>query len=380
MAALREMKSKSGKRWQSVVRKGGFDLFRVFDDKKEAKKWAAQVESAIEVSTESRPFIKDDWLPKKAVKERQTRKDKAHAAIAELPSLEWTVDKALTHYKQTVTIKKAGEMQERNRIALVQRYPIASVKLGEVTPEHIDAFATQREADGATSGTVRLDLYLLSAMFRIACLHGTDRRHRVKGWSLAMTNPVKQVAIPEAGQARDRRLHDALGDGDLSEEERILNQLAQQDHGPEMVDYIRLCIETGMRRGELKKLRKMGVVRNGGVTMLTLPTSKNGKPRRVVVTGEGLAIVMRRIQHLEPMDHVFGLSANQITTLWEKARAAIGSPDLRIHDLRHEGLSRMASKNLHLGELQAQSGHSSVKSLARYLNARPQDIAAKLMG
>jgi integrase len=51
---------------------------------------------------------------------------------------------------------------------------------------------------------------------------------------------------------------------------------------------------------------------------------------------------------------------------------------LKFHDLRHEGLSRMANRNLTLGELQAQSGHRTAQVLMRYLNARVVEVRRKL--
>ena len=51
---------------------------------------------------------------------------------------------------------------------------------------------------------------------------------------------------------------------------------------------------------------------------------------------------------------------------------------VRFHDLRHEALSRMAGMGLTIGELQAQSGHTTAQILLRYVNARAGDIAKKL--
>jgi integrase len=63
---------------------------------------------------------------------------------------------------------------------------------------------------------------------------------------------------------------------------------------------------------------------------------------------------------------------------WRRMREKTGITNLKIHDLRHEALSRMAEKGLHIGELKAQSGHKTAQTLLRYVNAVPANIAQKL--
>ena len=72
------------------------------------------------------------------------------------------------------------------------------------------------------------------------------------------------------------------------------------------------------------------------------------------------------------------MGAEQVDSQWRSAREKTGITDLHFHDLRHEALSRMASKGLNLGELKAQSGHRTTAILANYLNALPSDVAKKL--
>ena len=72
------------------------------------------------------------------------------------------------------------------------------------------------------------------------------------------------------------------------------------------------------------------------------------------------------------------MGIDQVESQWKNARDKAGIKDLHFHDLRHEALSRMASKGLNLGELKAQSGHRTTSILANYLNALPSDVAKKL--
>ena len=112
------------------------------------------------------------------------------------------------------------------------------------------------------------------------------------------------------------------------------------------------------------------------------PDSKNGHPRRVVLTTRAAATLDDLIGKLPEgaiEDHkLFRLNAQQVDYRWRQARAKAQVKGLRFHDLRHEGLSRMAEKGLNLGELREQSGHRTAQVLLTYVNARVSEVAKKL--
>ena len=58
-------------------------------------------------------------------------------------------------------------------------------------------------------------------------------------------------------------------------------------------------------------------------------------------------------------------------------RERIGITDLRFHDLRHEAISRMFERGMTVEEVMPVSGHRTLDQLSRYINLRPEDIAAK---
>jgi integrase len=64
---------------------------------------------------------------------------------------------------------------------------------------------------------------------------------------------------------------------------------------------------------------------------------------------------------------------------WERARGAIGMPELHFHDLRHTGNTMAAAQGASLKELMERMGHSSPRAALIYLHAtreRDQKIAA----
>lgn len=66
---------------------------------------------------------------------------------------------------------------------------------------------------------------------------------------------------------------------------------------------------------------------------------------------------------------------------WQRARASIGRPDVRFHDLRHFAGTEAASSGASLREVMARMGHASSDASLRYLKAserRDREIADEL--
>ena len=67
-----------------------------------------------------------------------------------------------------------------------------------------------------------------------------------------------------------------------------------------------------------------------------------------------------------------------LTQYMIRARKLAGVTDLRIHDGRHEGTTKLAEKLQNVLELSAVTGHKDLKSLKRYFNPRAAEMARKL--
>ena len=63
------------------------------------------------------------------------------------------------------------------------------------------------------------------------------------------------------------------------------------------------------------------------------------------------------------------LTANVLQTAWQRARAKVGRTDLRLHDLRHTGLTLAAATGATTVELMHRAGHSSSIAAMRYQHA-----------
>lgn len=55
----------------------------------------------------------------------------------------------------------------------------------------------------------------------------------------------------------------------------------------------------------------------------------------------------------------------------------VGLEDIVLHDLRHEGISRLFELGFQIQEVALVSGHTNWKTLQRYTHLQPQALVAK---
>lgn len=162
-----------------------------------------------------------------------------------------------------------------------------------------------------------------------------------------------------------------------------------------MPEHLRIVVQLAtwcqLRRGEILGLRRMDVDLKRGETHLIQSRTfgMDGKPivklpktaagRRTISVPR--PVMKSLIQHLkmftspEPEALVVSgrggsaLSRDALQGSWERARLAIGRPDLRLHDMRHTGLTLAASTGATTSELMHRAGHASAPAALRYQHA-----------
>lgn len=129
---------------------------------------------------------------------------------------------------------------------------------------------------------------------------------------------------------------------------------------------IRLTFYTGLRwAAEVLPRRPEDVITHRGVTYLRAGTTKNGEPRMVPVHPNAVA----DLKYLPFLYHW-----RTYYTQFEKARLAIGMPELVMHDLRHSLASAIVSDGGTLKEVQGALGHKTAQSANRYAHLYPERL------
>ncbi|MBF9233324.1 site-specific integrase [Microvirga alba] len=325
MATIR----KRGASWQVQVRREGHPpISKSFARQSEAAAWARSIETQI---------------------------DRAERAPSNRDLDKTTVADLLTRYESEVTPTKRGERAERSRLKVLQRHPISELCVGELSGAAAAKYRDDR-LKLVKPASVRRELVILRHMFEVAKAE----------WNMPLrSNPVHAIKLPKDSKPRDRRL--------APDEEGKLIEAIGERSAWYLRPFILLAVETGMRRGELLSVRWRDV--DVERRTVKLAHTKNGDPRTVPLSPRALEVLSSLVRTEE---RVFPIKANALRLAWGRLRKRVGMEDLRLHDLRHEAVSRFFEHGLSTPEVALISGHRDPRMLFRYAHPRPEDIAQKL--
>lgn len=284
----------------------------------------------------------------------------------------------------------------------------------DVVPEDIHDYIDDR-CQAVGPDTVDREVDLFSAVCHMA----------IDSWRIPVAkSPMDGVRRPKYFNERDRRLK-----GD--EEERLLNAAYDEDaqasikarleelmaaereqstaarttyrrkvivkaareryleeaertytHIPWMEAFVQFQLMTGARLSETLSLRRADV--DFADKTAFIAETKNGRPRKLALR-EDLIKLLRELP--DGSDVLFPMSVDGVRKAWNRmceATGLVGDQELRIHDLRHEAISRIADAGsklpggFSLADLQALSGHRDTRMLLRYTHLCMPSLAKRL--
>jgi integrase len=360
---MAQITKRGGLQWRARVRVKGYpDQSRTFMYREDAEKWAKATERELETAG----FI-----------------DRREAEKTTLRTI-------LERYAEKVTPgKKSAEIEAIKIGVILKDKTLTDLKMSAITSSVVAAWRDRRSTEVAASTIIR-EMGILSAVLN----------HARREWGIHVENPIRYVKRPPAPRARDRRMT-AEEEVYLLAELKVEGERTQSLAGtfnksgpqnPWLVPIIQMAIETAMRRGELLALTWENVDLKRCVAHL--PETKNGDSRDVPLSSRAVAILKSLPRNI--VGPVFPTTANAVKCGYRRAliRARTKylenceevrkrpSPkflqDLRMHDMRHEATSRLATKLPNLIELAAVTGHRDLRMLKRYYHPRAEDLAKKL--
>ncbi|QGZ62977.1 tyrosine-type recombinase/integrase [Paraburkholderia acidisoli] len=154
------------------------------------------------------------------------------------------------------------------------------------------------------------------------------------------------------------------------------------EHVPLLETFVHFQLMTAARRSETLTLTWSNV--DLAAQIAYLPETKNGRARKVPLRAD-LVEMLRALPRTH--DVVFPIGVDGLRKAWRRICAQAGlaeDDDLRIHDLRHEAISRVAEAGSNtpggfsLVDLQAFSGHRDTRMLLRYAHLCTQSLAKRL--
>jgi integrase len=261
-------------------------------------------------------------------------------------------------------------------LATTQRHSIASMSCADIGSADVIAFARSiGSATGLTNpgpSTIQNYLSHLQSVFAIAKMawgYPLDPQ-AIKD---AMFVLRKQRAISKSGK-RDRR-------PTLDELDRLLMHFAdRRERAPgcaPMVDIILFALFSTRRQEEITRIRWGDFEPSTGkhparvlVRDMKNPGVKRGNDVWCELPPESEAVIKRQPRN---GDCIFPYGTDGISAAFTRACKLLDIHDLRFHDLRHEGVSRLFEAGWNIPHVALVSGHRSWASLQRYSHIRQRD-------
>jgi integrase len=208
-----------------------------------------------------------------------------------------------------------------------------------------------------TIASVNRELSMLRRMFNVALEElGWIRRHPMRGG--------KSLIIVSAECRRDRIIT-------LEEEKKLL--AACMDKREHLRPIIIAAVDTGMRKGELLKMKWSDIDFERRIITVRAFNTKTMRAREVAMTAR-LNSELQQMWQASPQDPdalVFGIK-DDVKRSFNSARCAVGLTDVHFHDLRHTYATRLIGRhipNLEVGRL---LGHTQANTTYRYVNANTE--------
>lgn len=278
-----------------------------------------------------------------------------------------------------------------------------SLRLCDITSLMIEQWKQRRlEIEGVSPSTINRQLNDLRA-----CLN------KAKDWGLLETNPCDKVDSCEGDTnsivryltpEEEARLRQAL---DIREAKlrasRVSGNAWRADRGYELqpeitakefADHLKpaviLSLNTGLRRGELLKLKWSSIDFERKNLTVEASTAKAGKTRHIRMNNEAIEVlkVWKSQSKVLPVKSLYvfcdddGQPFTDMRTSWEGLLKLADIKDFRWHDLRHTFASKLVIAGVDLNKVRALLGHSDYKMTLRYAHLAPdhmQDAVDKLL-
>ena len=204
--------------------------------------------------------------------------------------------------------------------------------------------------------TIKHQIVIIRRLFNLA----------VKWGMYQGPNPVNQVTLPKVDNQKTEYLTD-------EEASRLLTVLETWPCR-ESACFVKLAMFTGLRRGEIIKLKWDNVDFERG--MVTLVAPKGGKTTTIPLSDEALD-VLREVE--VKAAHVFpgkdGGERYDFKGPWQRIKKAAELPeDFRLHGLRHHFASTLVSNGVDLAVVRELLTHKDLSMTQRYAHLKPDAV------
>ena len=328
----------SGK-WRVQVRRAGIYRAATFETKREAKDWAAAIES------QASHIAASGYAP-----------PPKGATLADL------IDKYIEDTKPGGRTKSAT-------LAMLRR-ELGGVKLSMLSALVLRDFIDRRIKQGAGGVTIAADLSFLSGMLKWArYARRIDLPERL---AMEARASLEHRGLRTRGVERDREPTDA--------ELAKLYAYWERSHGLRipMPLLCRFALATGMRQAEICRLEVEDLDKDAKTIIIRDrkdPRIKAGNDQTVPLLPDAWAIVQDVLKE-RSSGFLFPYQEASVSAAFTRTCKAVGIEDLHFHDLRHRATAEFFRMGLDIPRVALMTGHRTWTMLRRYTNIKPADVHA----
>ena len=323
-----------GNKWRVFIRrKGSRSITKTFNTKAAAERWAKNTERSI----------------------AEGKVQGTDATLADV--ITWYID-------ETDEIKPLGRTK-RSVLELLRRSELGARRCADLPADVIVDYA-KRRAKSVTASTLNQDIIYLRGILQTA-KHLYGIAVDLNALESATAHLRRHSLIGKSNE-RDRRPTDVEIDLIKQHWAKMTRQKIP------MSDILDFAIATCMRLSEITRIKwaDLDTVRRTVVIRdRKHPNQKVGNDQEVPLLYGSFDIVMRQPK---TSDRIFPYKSESASASFERAVDATGIVDLRFHDMRHEGISRMFEDGYSIMEVAKVSGHRDVNMLRRYVQLDAADL------
>ena len=255
-----------------------------------------------------------------------------------------------------------------------------SEPLTAITIERIESWKIRRVNAGCSGTTLLRDMFTLSSVLSRAVKLGKlpenpirkvekpriDRRPKIR-----FLDDAEESRLRETLRVRDAKMRADRESANVWRRERNRELLPTLLHyGDHLTPAVVLSMNTGLRRGELLKLRWRSVDFAHRLLTVEGPDSKTRQTRHVPLNGEAMRVLESWREQSGDGPRVFEISTG-FKTAWGHILKRANIAGFRWHDLRHHFASRLVQHGVPLNTVRDLLGHNSIAMSLRYAHLAP---------
>ena len=245
----------------------------------------------------------------------------------------------------------------QSNLKFLLKYFGGDIRLNQITTKQISAYIAYCRQRGVSNATLNRKISPLSKLLKKAAQH----------------EQIAKCPFIEHQKETGHRIRYITED----EEQAILAWCVKQDY-TRLYCMIVVLIDTGIRCGELLKLRSTDVImEQGRHGIIRLNNTKNGRDRSVPLT-QRAAEALRTLQTTsEDREYIVSEKYYEIRALWLEMREQLGYKDDKwfiLHILRHTCCSRLVAKGAPIKKVQMWMGHLNILTTMRYTHLAPEEL------